>query len=54
MHSRPDILFATATCTMKTKNPTVEDVTAIHRIIAYLVGTKALALKLGSDEDIVL
>ena len=53
MHSRPDILFATATCTTKTKNPTTQDVDAINRIMAYLVSTKALSLKLGSDEGIV-
>ena len=54
MHSRPDILFATAKCTTKTKNPTVQDVTAINRVMSYLLGTKALALKLGSDKGIVL
>ena len=54
MHSRPDILFATSTCTTKTKNPTNHDVQAINRIISYLVGTKDLSLKLGSNEGIVL
>jgi len=54
MHSRPDILYATATCTTKTKNPTQHDVIAINRIISYLFKTKDLALKLGSDEGIVL
>jgi hypothetical protein len=54
MHSRPDILFAIATCTTKTKNPTTQDLNAINRIISYLVGTNDLALKLGSDEGVVL
>ena len=54
MHSRPDILYATSTCTTKTKNPTTHDLKAIDRVITYLVGTKHLALKLGSDEGIVL
>jgi len=54
MHSRPDILFATSTCTTKTKNPTTQDLHAINRIISYLVGTKDLALKLGSSEGVVL
>ena len=54
MHSRPDIFFATATCTTKTKSPTTQDLFAINRIISYLLGTKDLALKLGSDEGIVL
>jgi hypothetical protein len=54
MHSRPDILFATSTCTTKTKQPTSHDLIAINRIISYLVSTKELALKLGSDEGILL
>ena len=54
MHSRPDILFATSTCTTKTKSPTTQDLTAINRIISYLVKTKDIALKLGSNEGIVL
>jgi len=54
MHSRPDILYATSTCTTKTKSPTINDLKAINRVITYLVGTKNLALKLGSDEGIVL
>jgi len=54
MHSRPDILFATSSCTTKTKNPTSTDLQAINRIITYLVGTKDLALTLGSNEGIVL
>ena len=54
MHSRPDILFATSACTTKTKNPTTTDLKAINRVISYLVGTKDLALTLGSNEGIVL
>ena len=54
MHSRPDILFATSVCTTKTKNPTTTDLKAINRVISYLVGTKDLALTLGSNEGIVL
>ena len=54
MHSRPDILFATASSTTKTKNPTSQDLHAINRVMSYLVGTKELSLKLGSDEGIVL
>jgi hypothetical protein len=54
MHSRPDILYATSTCTTKTKSPTINDLKAINRVITYLVGTKDLALQLGSDEGVVL
>jgi hypothetical protein len=54
MHSRPDILFATSICTTKTSNPTLKDLAAVNRIISYLVRTKDLALKLGSNEGIVL
>ena len=54
MHTPPDILFATATSTTKTKTPTSQDLQAINRVISYLVGTKSLSLKLGSDEGIVL
>ena len=54
MHTRPDILFATSSSTTKTKNPTTRDLKAINRVISYLLGTKSLTLKLGSDEGVVL
>jgi hypothetical protein len=40
MHSRPDILFATSTCTTKTKNPTMQDLAAINRVITYLIAQR--------------
>jgi hypothetical protein len=53
-HTRTDILFSVAISTTKAQNPTTSDLTAVNRIIAYLVGTKDLALQLGSDEGVVL
>ena len=53
-HTRTDTLFSVAISTTKTQNPTTTDLTAVNRIIAYLVGTKDLALQLGSDEGVVL
>ena len=53
-HTRTDILFSVAVSTTKAQHPTTADLTAVNRIIAYLVGTKDLALQLGSDEGVVL
>ena len=53
-HTRTDILFSVAISTTKAQNPTTSDLTAVNRIIAYLVGTKDLALQLGSDEGVIL
>ena len=43
-HTRTDILYSVSICTTKTQNPTTADLTAVNRIISYLVGTKELAL----------
>ena len=53
-HTRTDILFSVAISTTKAQHPTSADLTAVNRIIAYLIGTKELALQLGSDEGVVL
>jgi len=53
-HTRTDTLFSVAISTTKTQNPTTADLTAVNRIITYLVGTKDLALQLGSDEGVIL
>ena len=53
-HTRTDILFSVAISTTKAQNPTTSDLRAVNRIIAYLVGTKDLALQLGSDEGVVI
>ena len=52
--TRPDILYAVSMASTKTKNPTTSDLAAVDKILSYLVGTKDLKLKLGSDQGVVL
>ena len=52
--TRADILYAVSMATTKTKNPTTSDLSAVNKILSYLVGTKSMKLKLGSNEGVVL
>ena len=52
--TRADILYAVSMATTKTKNPTTSDLSAVDKILSYLVGTKSMKLKLGSNEGVVL
>ena len=52
--TRPDILFAVTTLSRSSKSPTTDDLTAINRVLLYVIGTKHLGLKLFSDEGVKL
>jgi len=54
IQSRPDILYAIAILSSRTKSPTKDDLRAINRVLAYVVGTKELGLRLYSHEGVKL
>jgi len=54
IQSRPDILYAISILSSHTKAPTRDHLTAINRVLAYVVGTRNIGLRLYSHEGVKL